>query len=183
VKGPLGLLSRKYVLHGSKAGTIKAVADFYSEQDRKAALSAFHDGFADHPSHALSEDVLGRIVAAFRKAKEAQRQVAAEYQVGRQWQHEIDAKAKPVVEALDKGDTGTLNRLFANQQRSSYAQSWGGYGDLGDYQNKPLFQHEYVATWLKHFALYKEIVGHDQRLVHPQAGNPVGLLHDGVVTN
>ena len=176
-----GRISRKYNLHDSKADTLSVLSNYFFKYHTYHAKSALREGFKEHPKRYLSEDMLNRIVTAYNAAKRDQRNVQLEYQVGVQWQAELDTKAYPLIEAMRESRLNELHELFASQQRKIYGQSWGGYGDLHDYHTKPFFKYEYINTWYRHYEMYQEILGNSLPLSHPDAGNPVGMLHEGTV--
>lgn len=170
----------RILLGYSARETLKVLIDYFTCYRHYKAMPDLQRGFSEHkPSHLKLQEIK-RITDAYLKAKEQQVRQPQPYQVGEHWQNTINLHMKPLVEALNKRDYPTLQKLFSNQQRTSWGQSWGGYVDLANLKTKPFFKYEFINTWHSHHNELLNTFG-DIKLSYPLAGNPVGIHHKGSI--
>jgi len=174
-------ICNKFLLGDSALETIKVLLEYFLKYRKYDAMPSLRKGFASHAEQYIPTETCERIVSAYHKAKESQKSVPSEYQVGIRWQRELDEKAFPLIEALSEKKVPKLQKLFANQQREEYGQSWGGYSDLHNLHHKPFYKYEFINTWYNHYKVYREIVGDSYPLSYPLVGNPVGLFYNDMV--
>ena len=134
----------KYMLEGGIKETVNILLSYFFKYRKYNVIPLLKKGFENHMEQLIPMETLERIVTAYNKAKEYQKTVPAEYQVGVHWQRTLDEQADPIIEALREKRLNELQGLFANQQRKSYGQSWGGCADLYQFHHKPFFTYEYI---------------------------------------
>lgn len=155
-----------------------------SAQDRRLPLA---QGFADHRDRCAldsrrEEEILDRLVRAYRAARADQRNAPAPFQLRGLWAEWIDLAYGPLIAALRSDDRARLAALLRNFCRESFAVGVASsHGDYARYTTS-LFGGVYVrATWCDYRDRLLD-AGYDlSRLTHPLVGNPAGVPMNGCV--
>ena len=165
----------------------KIYSRYYMKYRRYRALPALKKGFEDHRNNSGQEsptppEVFKRLADAYNRAKETQKTVSVPYQVGVQWQRDLDRKGKELIETLRAGNTDRLRELLENFTREDCGFSINLATDYIMMKRRPSsFKYEYINTWYHFYNLYQQIMFRPPELRYPCVGNPVGLSHNGAV--
>lgn len=174
------------IIFYSVRSTIFVIMEYIGKNRKFKAMPAIKKGFEDHRPEVIINDasymtIFKRLMDAYNKAKADQENVTQPYQVGVNWQREIDSSCVDLIAALRSEDTMKLQALLENFCRERFGLGLDGGSDYSNMKKKPLYKYLFVNTWYKYYHLYEEIMGSPPQLTYPMVGNPVGLYHDGQV--
>jgi hypothetical protein len=169
-----------------KAGMVRhALAEALRlRKSRLYRLSAVETAFVDQKSRVEpSDDDIRRIAAAFRLAKEAQKQQPGLYHPSNEWIPIYEASFEEISSALLNEDISEIRRLYNSFWRNSCGRGLIGLpidmskyypGERAGLVRKVLFLNDSVHRYL----LWKSIVPigtSTEVLAMPRIGNPYGL--------
>jgi len=164
---------------------VSQAALFWLQHHDGQLLARFERGFSDDPSvHGTRgecpREIIDRIVAAYRLAKEDQRSAPPEYAVGPMWESMVRRNFGDVLSALEHDDMEGLAAILAGFHRNKCSLWTGGsYEDLIAWQRSRLYKYQFINTWLRYEVVFEEIAGEDAKLTYSQVGRPVGLETNG----
>lgn len=156
--------------------------------DPRFDLPSVTEGFAPHPSGpSIADAALDRICTAYLKASERESSAPPEYRASPWWEQIRRSSLAPVVRALRDRDLGALRNMYANFYRDACSIGLIGapygiarpYTDPKDPYRKlylidSLYRFDYWASQSQPGASLRELAG-------PGAGNPFGIVQDGVL--
>ncbi|MDD5458727.1 MAG: putative sugar O-methyltransferase [Phycisphaerae bacterium] len=144
-------------------------------------------GFEDHRSDIDTNGteyaaIFERLLPAYNKAKQQQKNVDCVYQIGPLWQKMIEDQFTDLIEASSSSDTTKLRALLENFQREKFTFSSGGSaGDFHSLQNNRLYKYQFINGWYKYYDIYNDLCNDHPELTYPLYGNPAGLYYNGQV--
>lgn len=155
--------------------TIFIIAIYLVKGRKYKAVKYMKKGFEDHRLEVTLggveyDSILKRIIDAYQKAKEDQKKVnQPAYEVGIQWQHNLDHNYGELKTALSDYNIESLKGLLENFSRPKRPTK------------QPIYKYLFINTWYKYYDLCRQVTGKTPVLTYPLVGNPVGLYHDNKV--
>jgi putative sugar O-methyltransferase len=166
---------------------IRVYITYFRKYRKFKALPALKKGFEDHRESFMDNnpaylEIFQRIRSAYIKAKEDQKTVPIPYQVGAQWQHNLDKSGSELIEAINKVDISRLKSLLENFTREKCGFGINLATDYSKMKRHPFtYKYEYVKIWYDFYSLYEKIMHKPPELRYPLVGNPIVLYYDGAV--
>jgi len=170
-------LARTFIL-------LVSIVTYVFKYKRYNAVGLVKKGFEDHTAQIKINNggysqIFDRLIGAYHKSKEAQKEVERPYKISRMWQDMIDGQFADLVSALRAGDSTRLRSLLENFQRERFAFSSGGSAsDYHSMRENRLFRYEFINAWYKYYNIYKDLIDERPRLSYPLIGNPAGMYYD-----
>jgi len=142
------------------------------------------DGFADHRQkkdhHRSNPEHLRRIVAAYKKSKQAQARAALPFEIRGLWAEWISVNYGELVTALEAEDLAKLSSLLENLFREKCTIGTGGYDNYISYRT--LLGSFYIKyVWSRYRNKLLTLDFDPQRICFPHVGNPTGVVLNGKV--
>lgn len=152
-----------------------------SKADRNLNIK---DGFADHRQekdhHQSNPEHLRRIIAAYKKSKQAQGQAASPFKIQGLWEEWISVNFKKLIDALETEDLAKLSSILENLFREQCTTGAGGYDNYVRYRS-PLGGLYIKYIWSKYRDKLLALDFDLQKICFPNVGNQVGISLDGKV--
>lgn len=153
--------------------------------DPNFSLKNFSDGFAERDSLKPSREMLERIISAYKKAKEKQKNVAPHLLVSNEWLPIYERHLGKIIDALESEDIDAVTRTYCNFMRDEVSTGLTG---MPVDMKKTYFSGK-VAKWhqllflinsLYRFNLWKLLLPgvSVKALAAPNIGNPYGYYMD-----
>ncbi len=141
-------------------------------------------GFEEHSyqSPIASNEMLGRLMKAYIKAKADQSKASEPYQVGHLWQGILDTRFKVLAKAVYDGDLTKVDKILGNFNRDDCGyDTCGGYQYYYRMQHVPFYKYQFINSWYKRFETCKELLKEEPAFNLKQIGNPVGMYYQGQI--
>jgi len=151
------------------------------------AITSVMEGMVDHrrPNEftlARDREIIPRLIDAWTAAKAYQARLRGPYKIGAYWQSILDTEFAGLTKLTSMRDADGLQGLLENIHRERCSDGLGGaYFDHVRLNRSRFYKYQFVNTWYKYYAAYRESIGHDPVLDYPLIGNPVGLNHEGQI--
>lgn len=150
-----------------------------------ADLSLLERGMADCPNpidNRYHGAIVERVLAAYKKAKLVQKDVALAYKPGGEWDEEIKTRRADYLKILSDNDISGLSDLLKNFFRNSgIAGLWayGYYSEIARASN--LKKKDFVNSILQDFLTWRDLVDNADiySVSAPPVGNPWGYIIQG----
>lgn len=142
------------------------------------------DGYQDHRTeehhHRSNSEHLRRIVAAYKKSKQAEGQAASPFVVRGLWAEWISVNFGTLIAALEAEDLPELSSLFENLFREQCTNGMGGYDNYVLYR-APLGSLYIKYVWSKYRDKLLTLDFDPARISFPDVGNQTGVVLNGKV--
>jgi hypothetical protein len=171
---------RRFALHGKRTFA----------NDSRYHLQSVTDGFAPQANKAIDDtQLLKRIALAYARAVEQERSAPNAYHATGWWEGVRRCNLRPVLEALQSGDTCALSRMYRNFFRDPcsaglvavpYGMSHAYFGT----RICDVHRHFYLSDTLYRVDHWQEQTGGRfplSDLAGPAVGNPFGAVIDGIL--
>ena len=180
-----GVLQEKlirYLLNSYKRYVEIPFKYLFLESDHKRLN--LKDGHADHRGSKReilpSEEDISRIIKAYKKAKQEQRDCPEAFEIKGLWSEWISLNYGFVIKALNEEDIDALSSIYENLFREQCGIGTGGYDEYLRY--KSLFGGLYTKYVWSSYKDHLENIDFDiSRLDFPMVGNPCGVFYDNRV--
>jgi putative sugar O-methyltransferase len=177
-------VSRKIITGTTtKIGAVTNYAALKSD-DKRLELAA---GFADHRAavnvdQQKEREIIGRIFAAYKLAKEDWKNAPAQYQIRGLWAEWIEVNYGKLLAAVNSHNHEAASEILQNFAREQFAIGTGSsYDDFVHYKTS-LVGKAYVKTvWCDYRDKLVDAGFNLAKITHPLVGNPAGVRLEGKV--
>jgi len=152
-----------------------------------AKLGFLDEGLSDRQetiNYEHHQEVINRIISSYHAAKEEQKKVSLQYQLGGAWKETIETRRSEYIKALNSSDFESLSNLLKNVFRNNGIAGLWTYGYYNDIRNRSNAKRKtYINNILLDYHTAIDFIDHFDisKLAIKPIGNPWGYLIKGTL--